>query len=147
MKHPKKILTPEVRGNKRFFYTQSGVRFWFRPLFGKMIAAPPGWSTFREKIFIWANSVIIHSLKNMFKVPGGIRWQFFPVQMRSVTQYLIEKLSNMQVKMTQEGLLMRALLTSIRMSWKVPIYYISGVLLIPNHAVLYIYFYHHFPYY
>ena len=33
-------------------------------LFGKMIAAPPGWSTFREKIFIWANSVIIHSLKH-----------------------------------------------------------------------------------
>ena len=83
MVHRRKISTTEVRGNKRFFYTQSGVGFWFRPLFGKMIAAPPGWSTFREKIFIWANSVIIHSLKNMFKVPGGICWQFFPVQMRS----------------------------------------------------------------
>ena len=83
MVHRRKISTTEVRGNKRFFYTQSGVGFWFRPLFGKMIAAPPGWSTFREKIFIWANSVIIHSLKNMFKVPGGIRWQFFPVQMKS----------------------------------------------------------------
>ena len=84
MVHRRKISTTEVRGNKRFFYTQSGVRFWFRPLFGKMIAAPPGCSTFRAKIFIWANSVIIHSLKNMFKVPGGIRWQFFPFQMRSV---------------------------------------------------------------
>ena len=84
MVHRRKISTTEVRGNKRFFYTQSGVGFWFRPLFGKMIAAPPGWSTFREKTFIWVNSVIIHSLKNMFKVPGGIRWQFFPVQMRSV---------------------------------------------------------------
>ena len=83
MVHRRKISTTEVRGNKRFFYTQSGVGFWFRPLFGKMIAAPPGSGTFRAKIFIWANSVIIHSLKNMFKVPGGIRWQFFPVQMRS----------------------------------------------------------------
>ena len=83
MVHRREISTTEVRGNKRFFYTQSGVGFWFWPLFGKMIAAPPGWSTFREKIFIWVNSVIIHSLKNMFKVPGGIRWQFFPVQMRS----------------------------------------------------------------
>ena len=83
MVHRRKILTTEVRGNKRFFYAQSGVGFWFWPLFGKMIAAPPGSGTFREKIFIWANSVIIHSLKNMFKVPGGIRWQFFPVQMRS----------------------------------------------------------------
>ena len=48
-----------------------------------MIAAPPGSGTFRAKIFIWANSVIIHSLKNIFKVPGRIPWQFFPVQMRS----------------------------------------------------------------
>ena len=77
MVHRRKISTTEVRGNKRFFYTQSGVGFWFQPLFGKMIAAPPGWSTFRENFFIWVNSVIIHSLKNMFKVPGGIRWQFF----------------------------------------------------------------------
>ena len=83
MVHRRKISNTEVRGNKRFFYTQSGVRFWFRPLFGKMIAAPPGSCTFRAKIFIWANSVIIHSLKNIFKVPGGIRWQFFPVKMRS----------------------------------------------------------------
>ena len=83
MVHRRKISTTEVRGYKWFFYTQSGVGFWFWPLFGKMIAAPPGSGTFREKIFIWANSVIIHSLKNMFKVPGGIRWQFFPVQMRS----------------------------------------------------------------
>ena len=83
MVHRRKISTTEVRGNKRFFYTQSGVRFWFRPLFGKMIAAPPGSCTFRAKIFILANSVIIYSLKNIFKVPGGIRWQFFPVRMRS----------------------------------------------------------------
>ena len=85
MVHRRKISTTEVRGNKRFFYTQSGVGFWFRPLFGKMIAAPPGCSTFRAKIFIWAKSVIINSLKNIFKVPGGIRWQFFHVQMRSVS--------------------------------------------------------------
>ena len=83
MVHRRKISTTEVRGNKRFFYTQSGVGFWFRPLFGKMVAAPPSWSTFREKIFIWVNSVIIHSLKNIFKVPGGICWQFFPGKMRS----------------------------------------------------------------
>ena len=83
MVHRRKISTTEVRGNKRFFYTQSSIGFWFRPLFGKVIAAPPGCSTFRAKIFIWANLVIIHSLKNKFKVPGGIRWQFFPVQMRS----------------------------------------------------------------
>ena len=91
MVHRRKISTTEVRGNKRFFYTQSGVGFWFWPLFGKMIAAPPGSGTFREKIFIWANSVIIHSLKNMFKVPGGIRWQFFPVQMRSECGKLCHK--------------------------------------------------------
>ena len=83
MVHCRKISTTEVRGNKRFFHTQSGVGFWFWPLFGKMIAAPPGSGTFRAKIFIWANSVIIHSLKNTFKVPGGICWQFFPGKMRS----------------------------------------------------------------
>ena len=86
--HPRKISLTESRGNRSFFMSKSGVRFWFCPLFGKMIAAPPGWSTFREKIFIWANSVIIHSLKNIFKVPGGIRWQFFPVQMRSALRKL-----------------------------------------------------------
>ena len=84
MVHLRKISTTELRGNERFFYTQSGVEFWFWPFFGKMMAAPPGWSTFREKIFIWVNSVIIHSLKNIFKIPGGIHWQFFPAQMRSV---------------------------------------------------------------
>ena len=93
MVHRRKISTTEVRGNKRFFYTQSGVGFWFWPLFGKMIAAPPGSGTFREKIFIWANSVIIHSLKNMFKVPGGIRWQFFPAQMRSEKYKMNDKIS------------------------------------------------------
>ena len=50
MLYHRKILTREVRSNKRFIYTQSGVRFWFRPHFGKMIAAPPGYGTFRAKI-------------------------------------------------------------------------------------------------
>ena len=62
MVHRRKISTIEVRGNRRFFYTQSVVGFGFRPLFGKMIAAPPGSGTLRAKIFIWANSVVIHSL-------------------------------------------------------------------------------------
>ena len=82
MLHHRKISTTEVRGKKRFSYSQSDVVFWFWPLFGIMIEAPPGCSTFRTKIFI--NSVIILSLKNIFKVQGGIRWQFFPVKMRSV---------------------------------------------------------------
>ena len=50
MLYHRKILTREVRSNKRFICTQSGVRFWFRPHFGKMIAAPPGYGTFRTKI-------------------------------------------------------------------------------------------------
>ena len=62
MVHLRKISTTELRGNERFFYTQSGVKFWFRPFFGKMIAAPPGWSTLWAKIFILAYSVIIHSV-------------------------------------------------------------------------------------
>ena len=39
-----------------------------------------------------------------------------------VIQYLIRKLLNM-VKMTQEGLLVAVIIASVRMSWKVPIYY------------------------
>ena len=99
MVHHRKTSTIEVRGSKRFFYTQSGVRFWFWPLFGKMIAAPPGSCTLRAKIFIWANSVIIHSLKNMFKVPGGIRWQFFPVKMRSDFTYITELMCTHNTKL------------------------------------------------
>ena len=74
MVHPRNILTTELKGNKGVFYTRNCVEFWFWPLFGKMIAAPPGWSTLWAKFFIWAYSVIIHSFKNMFKVPGGIVW-------------------------------------------------------------------------
>ena len=38
---------------------------------------------YQGKNFLWADSVIIHRLWNMFKVPGGILWQFFLVQTRS----------------------------------------------------------------
>ena len=42
-------------------------------------------------------------------------------------QYLIEKFWDM-VKIRQEGLVVATLLTSVRMSWKVPIYYMNGAL-------------------
>ena len=41
MEHLRKILPTELRGNERFFNSQSGIEFQFQPLFGKMIAAPP----------------------------------------------------------------------------------------------------------
>ena len=62
MVHGKKIWTTGVWVNKRVFNTQSGVGFWYQPLFWKIIVALPGCGTFRAKIFIWANSVIIHRL-------------------------------------------------------------------------------------
>ena len=46
-----------------------------------------------------------------------------------VIQYPIEKLLDM-VKMGQEGLVVAALLESVRTSWKVTIYYINSALLI-----------------
>ena len=83
MVRPKRISLTESRGNGRFFILKSGVQFWFRALLGKMIAAPPGWQCSMKKTFIWAWLVVVHSIKNMFKTPGGIRWQIFFVQMKS----------------------------------------------------------------
>ena len=80
---PKRISLTESRGNGSFFILKSGVQFWFRALLGKMIAAPPGWQGAMKKTFIWAWSVMVHSIKNMFKTPGGIRWQIFLLQMKS----------------------------------------------------------------
>ena len=60
--HLRKISLTENRGNKRFFDSKSGVQFWFWPLFGKMIAAPTVRKTLRRKIFIWALSVVVHSI-------------------------------------------------------------------------------------
>ena len=62
----------------------------------------------------------------------------FQPHLYRVIQYLIGKLSGM-VKMGQEVLFMTALLTSVRTSCKVPIYYINGVLMILNHTPLYVY--------
>ena len=52
-----------------------------------------------------------------------------------VVQYLIGKLSDM-IKVTQEGLVVAALLASVRTSWKVTNYYINSALLILNHKPL-----------
>ena len=73
MVHPRQISLTETRGNGSFFILKSGVRFSFRALFGKMIAAPPGWQCAMKNSFFWAQSVGVHSIKNMFKTPGGIR--------------------------------------------------------------------------
>ena len=52
-----------------------------------------------------------------------------------VIQYLNGKLSDM-VKLGQEDLVVAALLASVRISWKVTIYYINGALLKLNHYAL-----------
>ena len=40
--------------------------------------------TYRGEIFSWANLVGVNSTQTTYKVSGGIRQQFFVVQMRSV---------------------------------------------------------------
>ena len=70
-------------GVTKGFYLLIFFYFWFRPLFGKMIAAPPVWKTSIDKFLLWDLSVMFPSIKNMFKVPGGFRWQFFHVQISS----------------------------------------------------------------
>ena len=103
MVRPKRISLTESRGNGSFFILKSGVQFWFRALLGKMIAAPPGWQGAMKKSFIWAWLVVVHSIKNMFKTPGGIRWQIFFVQMKSgvCSLFLFTKTQNSKVKMNQ----------------------------------------------
>ena len=53
-----------------------------------------------------------------------------------MTQYLIGKVSDM-VKMSQEGLVVIALLASVRTSRKETIYYIQQTALIPGQSPLY----------
>ena len=66
----KKISIAESRGSSRFSITK-----WCQILilttFWKNDCSATWLQYFQGKIFIWANSVIIHSLKNIFKVPGG----------------------------------------------------------------------------
>ena len=54
MVHPRKISTPEVRGKERFFYSKIFFHFWFRPLFGKMIAAPPRTKQLWKNLGLWS---------------------------------------------------------------------------------------------
>ena len=61
---------------------------------------------------------------------------YFWYQLRYlVIQYLIGKLSDM-VKMDKKGLVVAALLASVRTSWKVTIYYINRALLKLNRYTL-----------
>ena len=57
-----KIQPQNLEVTKGFIYNQSGVKIWFLPISGKMIAAPAGWSTLWVKTLIWATSVIIHNV-------------------------------------------------------------------------------------
>ena len=91
---PKRFIREKFRLQKVgvtevFFWSKSGVRFSFRAFFGKMIAAPPGCKCLRTKILVWVQSVVVHSIQNMFKTPGGIRWEIFFVQMSSDKQVLL----------------------------------------------------------
>ena len=73
--------------------------------------------------------IFFYSVKlDFFNV--NLMYFWYPLRYR-VTQYLIGKVSDM-VKMSKEGSVVITLLTSVRMSWKVTIYFINGALLILN---------------
>ena len=61
----KKNSTSKVKGNERFFILFF-FHFWFRLLFEKMIAVPPGSRTVSKKIWLVVNSEKFKGIKNMF---------------------------------------------------------------------------------
>ena len=69
------------------------------------------------------NQLLLSKLR-LFNFELSYFW--YPLRYR-VMQYLIWKLSDI-VKNREEGLVVAALLASVRMSKKVPIYYIKGAL-------------------
>ena len=72
MVHPRKISTPEVRVNESFFIVNF-FYFWFRPLFGKMIAVPPRAKQLQKNLGLWSTQQCLEiSARNA--LPGTVPW-------------------------------------------------------------------------